>query len=106
MHHQDELVENLKKAVNFGKPVDFLVFMKLMSGVSTDELVDQVASFLNISIKEKQDLLSELDINKRLKKVNDALIKELKVLELEQTISSKTQKKFDKSMKALKKVPE
>ncbi|MGI5828023.1 MAG: endopeptidase La [Patescibacteria group bacterium] len=90
---------NLKKAVNLGKPVDFLVFMKLMSGVTDGELADQVASILDISTIEKQKLLETPNVLKRLKKISDLINKELKILEIEQSIASKTQKKFDKSMR-------
>jgi ATP-dependent Lon protease len=90
---------NLKKAVNLGKPVDFLVFMKLMSGVTNGELSDQIASILDISTTEKQKLLETPNVLKRLKSVSDLINKELKVLEIEQSIATKTQKKFDKSMR-------
>ncbi|NMB57238.1 endopeptidase La [Candidatus Beckwithbacteria bacterium] len=90
---------NLKKLVNMGKTIDFLVFMKLMSGVKTDEFTDQIASILDIPTQEKQKLLEEIDINKRLIKVDDLLLKEIKISEIEYNIESKTQKKFDKSMK-------
>jgi ATP-dependent Lon protease len=88
-----------KKAVNLGKAVDLTVFMRLMSGVSASELTDQVASVLDISIKEKQELLEILSIKTRLEKIINFLSREMKVLELEHSIASKTQKRMDKSMR-------
>jgi len=93
------LTNNLKRAVNMGKPIDFLVFMKLMSGVPKPELADQIASILDIPISQKQALLEITDVNIRLKTINDLLAKEIAVLEIEHNITSKTQKKFDKSMR-------
>ncbi len=93
------LTNNLKRAVNMGKPIDFLVFMKLMSGVPKPELADQIGSILDIPISQKQALLDITDVNVRLKTVNDLLAKEIAVLEIEHNIASKTQKKFDKSMR-------
>lgn len=94
------LTSQFKKAVsNLGKSVDFLVFMKLMSGVKPGELADQVASTLDIPLAEKQKLLEITDVKMRLEKVSVHLAKETKILEIERSIASKTQKKLDKSMK-------
>jgi len=93
------LTNNLKRAVNMGKPIDFLVFMKLMSGVPKPELADQVGSILDIPIHQKQALLEITDVNVRLLTINDLLAKEIAVLEIEHNIASKTQKKFDKNMR-------
>ncbi|HUV46507.1 MAG TPA: endopeptidase La [Candidatus Bathyarchaeia archaeon] len=91
--------EVLKKAVNMGKPIDFLVFMRLMSGVSPQELADQITSLLDIKDSEKQRLLEVAEVKKRLQRVDNYLSREIKVLEIENSIKLKTQKKFDKSMR-------
>ncbi|MFC1653380.1 endopeptidase La [Patescibacteria group bacterium] len=93
------LTSQLKKAVSFGKSVEFLNFMKLMSGVGSSELADQVGSVLDISTKDKQKLLETAVVKNRLKSVIEHLTHELKVLEIERNIASKTQQKFDKSMR-------
>jgi len=93
------LQKQLKKAVSLGLPVDFMVFMKLMSGVEPSELVDQIAAFLDIENEKKQELLETVDVQKRMEKVSDHLSHQLKILEIENSIKSKTQKKFDKSMR-------
>lgn len=93
------LTNNLKRAVNMGKPIDFLVFMKLMSGVPKPELADQIASILDLPIHQKQALLEITDVNIRLNTINELLAKEIAVLEIEHNIASKTQKKFDKNMR-------
>lgn len=93
------ITNNFKQAVNIGKSVDFLVFMRLMGGVTSSELADQVATNLDISTPEKQELLETLEVKKRLEIVSDRLSQELKILEIERSIATKTQKKFDKSMR-------
>ena len=93
------LTNELKRAVSLGKSVEFLNFMKLMSGVEAAELVDQVASVLEIKTEEKQAVLEMPNVTERLKKVGEHLSHEIKVLEIERSIASKTQKKFDKSMR-------
>ena len=90
---------SFKKAVNLGKSVEFLNFMKLMSGLNPEELADQIASTLDIKTEEKQQLLETIDIKERLEKINEYLTHEIKVLEIERTIASRTQKKFDKNMR-------
>ncbi len=90
---------NFKKAINLGKTVDFLMFMRVMGGVSPSEMADQVATNLDLSTPKKQALLEVLEVKKRLKLVSDFLSKELKILQIERSIASKTQKKFDKTMR-------
>ncbi len=93
------LTTQFREAVNLGKSVEFTNFMRLMSGVGVSELADQIAATLNISLPERQNLLEILDLKTRLYKINDYLAKELKVLEIEKNIASKTQEKFSKNMK-------
>jgi ATP-dependent Lon protease len=95
----NHLTAQFKKAVNLGKGVDFLIFMRLMSGVQPTELADQIAANLDIKTIQKQEILETFDLKKRLAKIDELLAHELKVLEIEQSIASKTQRKFDKSMK-------
>lgn len=93
-------VTNLfKEAVGMGKSVEFMNFMRLMSGVTANELADQVSANLNISTDTRQKLLETLDLKARLFAINDLLTKEFKVLEIEKSIANKTQAKFSKHMK-------
>ncbi len=93
------LQKEFRKAVHMGKPVEFLNFMKLMGGVTNGELVDQVASTLAIKTKAKQNILETTNVKKRLKQVIEHLAHEMKVLEIEKDVVSKTQEKFDKHMR-------
>lgn len=95
-----KLAELFKKAINLGKQAEIMTVMKLVSGqVATLELVDQIASLLEIKTIEKQQLLETTSVKKRLKKVLDYLAHEVNVLDLEKTISSKTQKRFEDQMR-------
>jgi ATP-dependent Lon protease len=94
-----QIITEFKNAFNLGKSVEFPVFMRLMGGVSANELADQVANSLEINTKDKQELLELIPVEKRLQKVLDLLVRELKVLELEKSISSKTHAKFEKGMR-------
>lgn len=90
------LTTEFRRAVNLGKMVEFLNFMKLMGGVNPSELADQIASTLELETKRKQKLLETSDVKLRLQKVLEYLSDEIKILEIERNITSKTQKKFDK----------
>lgn len=106
-HQKDEemaamvshLQKEFRKAVHMGKPVEFLNFMKLMGGVTNGELVDQIASTLNIKTREKQRLLETTNVKERMKLVIKHLAHEMKVLEIEKDVVHKTQEKFDKHMR-------
>jgi len=93
------LTSSFKKAVNIGKSVDFMIFMRLMSGVDAAELADQIAYALDLRTSQKQELLETPEVRKRLEKIATYLSSEIKVLDLERTIASKTKKRFDKSVR-------
>ncbi len=95
----NHLVSEFRKAVNLGKSVDFMMFMKLMSGVEANELVDQIAYSLDMKTEEKQKLLETLSVWERTKLVLKYLSQEINVLELEKSIENKTHAKFEKQMR-------
>ena len=95
----NHLIASFKKALSLGKQADFLVFMNIMSEISASELADQIASTLDIKGSERQEILETVDVRKRLEKVSEYLDKEVKVLELERKIASKTQEQLEKSTK-------
>mgnify|MGYP006283720413 CR=1 FL=1 len=95
----NHLKKNFQKIVQMGKPVEFLNFIKLMSGVDNSEMTDQIASSLNLNNAQKQTILETIDIKDRMRKVIEHLNHELKVMEIEKDVVHKTQAKFDKHMR-------
>lgn len=95
----NHLAGEFRKAVNLGKSVDFMMFMKLMSGVEPNELVDQIAYALDTKTEEKQKILETLSVWDRVKMVLKLLSQEINVLELERSIENKTHAKFEKQMR-------
>jgi len=96
----NKVVDRLKKAINLGKQAEIMTVMRLVSGsVEPVEVADQVASILDIKTFEKQKLLETLSLRLRLGSVFQLLSREVRVLELEKTISSKTQKRFEDQMR-------
>lgn len=95
-----QLLELFKKSINLGKQAEIMTVMRLVSGnIDPSELVDQVAWLLEIKTVEKQKILEELSILKRIKRVTEQLAREVNVLDIERTISSKTQKRFEDQMR-------
>ena len=63
------------------------------------KVTDLIASNLNISLEEKQDLLSTLDVRVRLEKLSTILNREIELLELGQKIQSQVQSELNKNQK-------
>lgn len=89
----------IKKAINLGKTVDFVFLMNILNVSNSLNFSNQVAMVLDVKNKEQQDMLEEEDLKKRLQNQVEYINRELKILEIEQNISNKTQKKFEKNMK-------
>lgn len=95
-HH---ITNELRRAVNLGKSMDFLTFMNIMSGVSNLQLSYQIAGIIDVKPGERQELLEINSVRERLEKEIAYLAHEIKILELEKKIASKTQEKFDKNVR-------
>src|SRR2546422_3939665 len=63
------------------------------------KVTDLIASNLNISLEEKQDLLSTLDVRARLGKLSTILNPEIELLELGHKIQSQVQAELNKNQK-------
>ncbi|MDH5533208.1 MAG: endopeptidase La [Candidatus Pacebacteria bacterium] len=107
VNHNDSESEALAKhlqqefhnSIQMGRSVEFLSFMKLMSGASQGELTDQIASTLSSTTHEKQEILETLDVKERMKIVAARLSHEIEILKIEKDVVNKTQSKMSKSMR-------
>lgn len=93
------IAAQIKKAINYGKTIDFIFLMNILNVTSPSDFSNQVAMVLDLREYERQELLEELNLKDRLKKEVQYTNRELRILEIEQNISSKTQKKFEQGMK-------
>ncbi|KKQ01880.1 MAG: Lon protease [Candidatus Roizmanbacteria bacterium GW2011_GWA2_36_23] len=89
----------IKRAINLGKTVDFVFLMNILNITNPQNFSNQIAVVLDIKPEERQGLLEETDLKARLKKEVEYANREIKILEIEHNISSKTQKKFEQGMK-------
>lgn len=97
----NHLTNEFRRAMNLGKFVDFLVFMNIMGENTPSQLSNLMASVLDIKPEERQALLEETNVRTRLERITDYLARELKVLEIERKISSKTQERFEKGAREM-----
>ncbi|MFZ5932865.1 MAG: endopeptidase La [Patescibacteria group bacterium] len=96
----NELQELFKKAINLGKQAEIMTVMRLISGQAQPlELTDQIATLLEVKLAEKQAILETISLKRRMQRVLELLAQETSVLELERTISTKTQKRFEDQMR-------
>ncbi len=89
----------IKKAINLGKSVDFSFLVNILNIINPVDFSNQVAVVLDLRPNERQKLLEENDLKNKLKKEVEYINREIKVLEIEQSISSKTQQRFEQGMK-------
>lgn len=97
----NHLTNEFRRAMNLGKFVDFLVFMNIMGENTPSQLANLMASVLDIKPEERQLLLEETDVKTRLEEITDLLAKEIKILEIERRITSKTQERFEKGAREM-----
>jgi ATP-dependent Lon protease len=96
------IANQVKKAINLGKAVDFVFLMNILNFSESDNPVKfayQVAAILELKTNERQELLEEDNLSDLLRKEIDLINKEVKILEIEKNISTKTQKKFEANVK-------
>lgn len=96
------IANQIKKAINLGKAVDFVFLMNILNISEIGEpekFAYQVASILEIKPSERQILLEKNDLKSLLQIEVEMIDKEVKILEIERNISSKTQRKFEEGIK-------
>lgn len=101
----DALSSNLRKI--FKRVVDLsteITYEQLVMVSNIKEpgmLADMIVAFSNIPIRDKQDVLSTLDVIERLNKANIAINKKLQTLELGEKIQSDIQTKIGKTQREM-----
>ncbi len=88
-----------QKAVELSPHLPAELAIMAMNLEEPGPLADLIASTLNLPIEEKQALLEELDVQRRLNRVNLLLNKELSILELGSKIQSEVREGIDKTQR-------
>jgi ATP-dependent Lon protease len=96
----NHVINQTKEVLNLGKGnIDPAAFIKIINTSNPISISYQVASTLTLKNDQRQKLLEENNLEKRLMQIGEYLGQEIKILQIEQKIASKTQKKFDKNMR-------
>lgn len=93
------ILEVLKKVVELAPNLSDEVHVSALNQDSASKLADYVATNLNITLEERQDLLETLDVRVRLEHVHTYLLKELEVLELSKKIQSEAANEMGKTQR-------
>lgn len=91
--------ENLEKVISLGKVLSPDIMMVLDDITDPGRLADLIASNLGLKMSEAQSLLETTDPIKRIKEVNEILVRELEVLAMQAKIRSQAKDEMTKSQK-------
>ena len=84
-------------AVNRKIPTETLNNLKLLKDPS--QIADNIASYLNVSIQEKQQLFEVLDVKKRINKVIEILDHEVSIIGVEKRIRGRVRNQMEKTQR-------
>ncbi|MDP4161312.1 MAG: endopeptidase La, partial [Bacillota bacterium] len=93
MTHQFEDYAKLGKRV----PVETLG--TVLAVEEPGQLADIVASHLNLKVPDKQTILEAMEVNIRLERLTELIMREIEILELERRIGLRVRKQMDKAQK-------
>jgi len=93
------IVRKLEKLTNLNKKISFELMTNLKGIKDPSKIADHIASQLNISIPEKQSLLEEIDLKKRLEKIMDHLNNEINVISVEKRIRGRVKNQMEKTQR-------
>ena len=85
--------------MKFNKKISSEVFVSVSSIESIDRLVDTIASQISIKIEEKQNILENSSLDKRISMLLKLLGSELEILQLEKKIRGRVKRQMEKSQR-------
>ncbi|MBU1703051.1 LON peptidase substrate-binding domain-containing protein, partial [Patescibacteria group bacterium] len=94
-----EVKELMRIAVTEGRQVAPEIIASLSQIQNVDEIADIACSFLKLDVQKKQELLGEIDFEKRLKMVLDYLNTEIQLLKIKKKIHTDISHEINESEK-------
>ena len=91
--------DQFDKYVRLGKKIPAEVLMAVGSIEDPHRLADTIASQINVSFKEKQDLLEIFPVDQRLESILGLLYREGEILGLEKSIQQRVRKQMEKTQR-------
>ncbi len=93
---QRNLLEQLKAVIALAPNLSEELYVSAINQETPSKLADLIASNLNISIKDKQEILEEADVYRRMERLLAIINKEIEVLELSKKIQNEAQSELGK----------
>lgn len=93
------VLNSFEDFIHSGSKVSPEVLINLSEIKEVGKFADTIASYLPISIEEKQEIIEKIDPAERLDKVQEMLEKELEILKIEEKISERVKKQINKVQK-------
>ncbi|MFZ5981583.1 MAG: endopeptidase La [Candidatus Zixiibacteriota bacterium] len=96
---QRNVIEQIKSLVDLAPYLNEDFHVTAINQETSSKLVDFVASSLNISLQQKQEILQEANVFKRMQHLYQLINKEIEVLELSQKIQAQAASELGKSQR-------
>lgn len=93
------VLAGFEEYVNYSPRLSHEVFPSVASVEQPGRFADLLTSHLELRIDEKQKILEAFDIEERLEILNDILTKEIEILHIESSITSKVRSQINKSQR-------
>ena len=93
------IVRKLEKLTNLNKKISFELMSNLKEQKDPSRIADNIAAQLNISITDKQKLLEEIDLKRRLEKLMEHINNEINVISVEKRIRGRVKNQMEKTQR-------
>ena len=93
------IVRKLEKLTNLNKKISFELMTNLKDVKNPSKIADHISAQLNISIFEKQKLLEEIDLKRRLEKLMEHINNEINVIGVEKRIRGRVKNQMEKTQR-------
>ena len=93
---QRNLLEQLRKVVDLSPNLSEELYVSAINQETPSKLADLIASNLSFAINEKQEIIEENDVHRRMEKLLTIINKEIEVLEISHKIQSEAQSELGK----------
>jgi ATP-dependent Lon protease len=93
------VVHQFEQWVKLSKKVPPETMISVVVVEDSGRLCDLIASHLTLKIEDKQSLLNAVDVKDRLTHLSEILAREMEILEIERSISSRVKKQIEKTQK-------
>lgn len=94
-----KVLESFEQYVKSGKKIAPEVYAAVSAIDKPGHLADAISSHLNLSIEDKQHLLTATEVGERMERLQDILARELEILEIERRLNNRVRKQMEKNQR-------